>query len=181
MHKFYFDVLNNSGKKLFFAITGGGQSIVSDYLSFSGASRSFMGAMIPYNREIFNDFVGNNKLDTYASEQAATQLAVAAYFKVLRADKNPENAIGIGAASSIAYDGERAGRIHRVHIAIQTYDKSHVLNIIFVQGRTREEENQLISDWIFKLLYYAIIGGEFETPSLDQKIKYELKATNILP
>ena len=109
--------INDSPYKCFVAITGGGASFISDYTKISGASKTIVGAIVPYDRTIFDNFVGI-KMTEYSSPLAARKLALASYNQCIIAGVEPKYAIGIGAASSIAFDGERIGRQHKINIAI---------------------------------------------------------------
>ena len=50
--------INDSPYKAFIAIVGGGQSFIGDYLKIGGASKTIVGAIVPYDKFIFEKFVG---------------------------------------------------------------------------------------------------------------------------
>jgi len=146
--------INESPYKAFIAITGGGASFISDYLKISGASKTIVGAIVPYDRTIFDNFVGI-KMTEYSSPLAARKLALASYNQCIIAGVEPKYAIGIGAASSIAFDGERVGRQHKINVAIHKFDSTKSVKIVLEQGRPRQDEDALISYVIFKSLSIA--------------------------
>jgi len=148
MDKEKVDKINNSPYKAFVAISGGGQSFIGDFCKISGASKTIVGCIIPYDRTIFDNFTGV-KLTEYSSILAARKLALASYQQCIIAGVDSKLSIGIGAASSIAFDGERVGRIHKVNIAIHTNDFTTSLKITIPYGvMKREEEDKYISDRI---------------------------------
>jgi nicotinic acid mononucleotide adenylyltransferase len=147
-----------SNKKIYAIITGGGQSFISDYLSISGASDSFIGATVPYSTYAFDKLVSSIAGDgeKYVSEEAAKRLALVAYSEAKNSQSgNSVNCIGIGATSSIQKDGERIGRVHRTCISIC----SREWLIVFTgtwdawgSKRSRHVENEVIKWVIFSLL-----------------------------
>ena len=155
--------INDSPYKCFVAITGGGASFIADYTKISGASKTIVGAIVPYDRTIFDNFVGI-KMQEYSSPLAARKLALASYNQCIIAGVEPKYAIGIGAASSIAFDGERVGRQHKINIAIHKFDSTKVVKIVLEQGRTREQEDKIISDYIFTIFASSIFPDEFYYP-----------------
>ncbi len=155
-------LINDSPYKAFFAIAGGGQTFLGEYCLHSGASKTVVGALIPYDRVIFNNFIGG-KIDSYASPEAARKLAISSYGECLKAGVQKEFAIGIGASSSIATDNERAGKKHKFNVAAHTYDSTYSIAVIVNQGASREEEESMIKDLIFEFLWeIATQGAKFE-------------------
>lgn len=150
--------INESNKRFFVAIAGGGQSFIGDFTSISGASRSFVGGLVPYAQPIFDKFIKGVKVHSYASEEAARKLAVSAYNEVLGSGVGELAAVGLGAANSIVKDDERVGREHRFYIATHTAYKTRVLRVILQQGRDRQQEETMVSLFIFKMLQWEILG-----------------------
>jgi nicotinic acid mononucleotide adenylyltransferase len=146
------DQINESPFKAYFAIAGGGQTFIGDYCKISGASKTVIGAIIPYSQAVFNAFLKGATVDSYASSDAARKLAVASYNECLKAGVPREYALGIGAANSIVKDEERAGRVHRFHIALHGYNVTKVSEMLLQQGRTREHEESIASYLIYRML-----------------------------
>jgi hypothetical protein len=159
--------INRTQHKVFIAVAGGGQNFIGDYLAYDGGSNTILGFYVPYKQELFDEFIGG-KVDNYASDEAARKLAVASYKKAL-AIVGEKYAIGIGAASSVASGNERVGRKHRLCIAVQTFNRTKSITYTLVQGRTRQEENELISKTI--LWFLAVVSGvEMNCPTNEVKL-----------
>ena len=158
MDKRLVDAINATPFKAYFAITGGGQGFLGDFTAISGASKTFIGGIVPYNSVIFDKFVGGFK-GKPASEYGARRLAEASYRECLGAGVSEDYAIGVGASSSVAGDSEREGRVHKLNIACHTYRTTETHCFELLQGRSREEENQIISDVILNLLaFYSSVA-----------------------
>lgn len=164
MEKEIVNEINQSGFKLYFALTGGGTKFLAEYIQFGGASQSLIGANIPYSQRAFDNFTGQ-KVEKYASEDAAKKLAVASFNECLKAGIEPEKAVGVGASCSIASAPEREGRKHKIHIAFHTYDMTISKNAILNQGRSREEEEVIITHLIYKELAYITLKNFVQTSS----------------
>ena len=150
--------INDSPYKVYFAITGGGQSFLGSFMRISGASKTVVGAIIPYSPAVFDKFIGNKKVSSYASNEAARKLALASYAECSAAGVESQYAIGIGASSSLGKDNERVGREHTIHIVAHTWNSTHTWDITLKQGRLRPVEDKLASDAIFDMLAHVTIG-----------------------
>lgn len=145
---------------VYMAITGGGQTFIGDYLSISGASKTVVGAIVPYSQAVFDKFVGR-KMETYCSQEAATKLAIAA-FKECQAGMpkttSALHAMGLGVTCSLAKDDEREGREHKAFLCIHRDTYTLVQSLILKQGRTRQHEEQMVCRMIECALANEIIG-----------------------
>ena len=146
--------INDSPYKAYVAIVGGGQTFIGNFCSISGASKTLVGATVPYDRNVFDKFV-KEKMTEYASPLAARKLALASFQECLAAGVDIKYAIGIGSANSIAYDGERDGRTHKINVAVHALEYTKVVTVVLQQFRLRIEEENLISELIYKLLAKA--------------------------
>ncbi len=167
--------LNATDFQIFAAITGGGQTFIGEYLRQSGGSKVFVGALVPYRQSVFDDFV-KTKVDNYASEEAARKLAVAAYNTAVKYGASKDKAVGLGAASSLAKDGERVGRKHGINIAVHTKDSTDVVMFSLHQGRTRSQEEDIAARLILEMLAEVLVPESekramplFEDESFDYK------------
>ncbi len=148
--------INNTPYKAFFAIAGGGQSFIGDYCRIFGASKTVVGCIIPYDKTVFEKFVGGS-VDKFASSEAARKLATASYRECVKAGVDNQYAIGIGAASSVVQENERPDREHKIYVAGHTENKTVVLKAILKQGRTRLEEDSFVAGMIFQMLAHLTI------------------------
>jgi nicotinic acid mononucleotide adenylyltransferase len=156
MNKEIVDKINQSPYKAFFAIAGGGQSFIGDYCNISGASQTVIGAIIPYSQVVFEKFI-KGKVDTFASPEGSRKLAVASFNECLGAGVDFDNAIGIGASSAVGKDHERNGRVHKIHVTVHCAKFTQTNSLFLQAGRTREEEDAMISKLILDLLTYAAL------------------------
>jgi len=138
--------------KFFAAITGGGQSFVGDFCQIEGASKNLVGAIIPYNQVIFDNFIGGRKPDNYVSSESARKLAVSSFNQCLKAGVNRKLSIGIGASSSLAKQNERQDRKHKIFISVHGYYFTSVVEVSLNQGRDRITEDKLVCDLILDVL-----------------------------
>ena len=157
------DAINNSPWKAYFAITGGGQTFIGDYMSRSGASKTVIGAIVPYSQYAFDKFV-KWPVDSYASPKAARQLAVAAYNECLAAGVSSQYALGLGCACSLAKDDERKGRVHKVHVAVHTRCFTREFNGEYDQGATRAEEEYCVAKLLLHALNRCTVQADFTFP-----------------
>lgn len=157
MNKEYIKRINNSGAQIYCAITGGGQTFIGEYMRVSGASKSIVGVNVPYRQSAFDDFIQFKGLESYSSSIAARRLAVAAYNKSVKYGSDSKHALGLGVTCSLAHDGERQGRQHKINIAIHTYNKTAYVEYFLVQGRTREQEELLAANLILRFLANYLI------------------------
>lgn len=163
--------INESPYKLFLAVAGGGQSFIGKYCAISGASKTIVGALVPYHQVIFDKFI-KCKPDSYSSSEAARKLAVVSYNECLSAGVEKEYAIGIGAANSIVKDNERPGRVHRIHIALHTYNLTRTTDVVMYQGRSRDEEEHIASYLIYRELSNFVLKINLLAPPVE-KIEFD--------
>lgn len=146
--------------KLYFAITGGGSGAVYEFLRHGGASDVFVGAIIPYDSNHLDDFLGGwNEIipEKACSEETAEKLAYAAFkeAKVLTttpAFSTENQAIGVGVTCSLAKaTKEREGREHNAYIAIKSKEFSSVIHLSLKANR--EEEEIQVTEAVLDILY----------------------------
>jgi hypothetical protein len=156
MDKQIVEKINGGRYKFFLAITGGGTSFIGDYIKMGGASKVLVGAMVPYHQKAFDKFIRGQKVDKYASSEGARKLAVASFRECLDAGIEKHYALGVGVSCSIASTSpEREGRQHKFFIATHRSDTTTVVELILNQGRTREEEEAIVSKMILERLALA--------------------------
>lgn len=155
MNKLVKRILDTESKnKLYLAITGGGTSAISELLRYGSASKIFMGAIIPYSQEELEFLIGS--YSKAVSLPVAKQLAKVGYTRSF-SDNLEYACIGIGATCSLAKaEKERADREHKICLAVSRFTKDKVetdfaAEIVLTKKRTREEEEELVSNAILSL------------------------------
>lgn len=143
-------LINQTPFKAYIALAGGGQTFASQYLQYSGASQTIAGIHIPYGKQAFDDFV-SKPVDKYVSQESARLMAKKAYFECVK-QVDVQHAIGVGLTCSIASEGEREGRSHRIIVSVHSYDKSRVESYTLKQGLSRQDEEAYCCYLVFKAL-----------------------------
>ena len=145
--------INERPGKATIAATGGGASFIGDYLAIGGGSATILEFHVPYDQRSFDRYI-SGKPTSYTGDDAARKLAVASYERAVSLS-NKTDAIGIGAACSIATDNERDGRLHRISVACHSAKHTETLHVVLRQGATREQEEAYVSQVILAMLAYA--------------------------
>ncbi|MEX2168577.1 MAG: hypothetical protein WD851_04665 [Pirellulales bacterium] len=138
--------IHASGKPLVIAVTGGGSGAISTLLSVPGASRTVLEAIVPYERQALEEWVGGH-VEQACSSATARGMAMAAFQRANRLSEGEHcsQVRGIGCTASLATDRPKRGP-HRAYVAWQSADRTVVLSIDFEKGvRTRAEEELLSS------------------------------------
>ena len=163
--------IHKTGKKFFAAITGGGQSFLTEFTKIEGASANLIGGIIPYNQKMFDDFVGGRSPAKYVSFEGASKLANASYLQCLKFGVDKKEAIGIGVSSALVQANERVGRQHRSFIVMHTGFGTYSLEAILTKAdRTRAEEEEIICEIILNVLAHILdICPLF---NFDERYKY---------
>lgn len=115
-------VLKDSNLLYYFAITGGGSSLIPFLAANEGTSKFLTGIEFPYAQEATKAFIGSAPRESYVSYSTARELAVSAWEKQIGLGINPSQAVGVGVTCSLTYNGQREGRENKVFIAFYTKD-----------------------------------------------------------
>lgn len=145
--------INDSPFRVFLTITGGGTGFLGNFLKVPGGSGTLLGAYVPYDKAFLEDFIGC-KPENYSSPETARKMAVNSYREALKLVPK-EVAIGIGVSCSLFTNGERDGRKHKISLAFQTRTAMRVFALKLEQGRSREDEEEMVETLIFALLVKA--------------------------
>lgn len=149
--------INESNVKCFVAVTGGGQSFFTEFMQYSGASKTIVGGLIPYGKEQLTNFCGYEPKQ-YCSSSTALRMATKAFEQGSKGiDSN--DLVGIGVTCSLTTDGEREGRTHRLFIGAHTKKQSWVLTGVFYFGTSRGDQEQFISRAIINILQHQAQCG----------------------
>ena len=142
--------INDSPFKLVLAYTGGGQSFPYHFMKLGGASKTIVDLQCPYAPEALDAFCGKH-IEKSVSESTARLMATRAY-SVCCNSVQEEYAVGIGMSCSLATDNERVGRVHKFVLAVHCYNFTAVKYLELSQGLTREQEEQICCDLIFRAI-----------------------------
>lgn len=117
LHKRVADLLGKP-LRLYVVATGAGAGIQQTIWEVPGCSSFFVGSSFPYAPEETTGFLGFTP-DKFASDEAAVELATAAYQRALNLKEPDKEAIGLALTASVASQHAHRGD-HRVHIACMT-------------------------------------------------------------
>lgn len=132
------------------AIAGGGAEVIGVLTRHGGMSAVLHDATVLMGRSATDTYIGRPP-DRYCSEWTARQLAMAAYQRVVA---KPDS-FGVGCTSSLASEGEREGRTHRVYLAVQSRAITWAASVELGAGRSREGEESLVARMIVKAIEYG--------------------------
>lgn len=138
--------------KAVLAITGGGSEAIGELLRYGNGSNTLLEAVVPYDQQAFNNFVGG-KPDKYCAPEAARDLAMAAYQRAKTLNPDSIHNIGIGVSCSLAKDNERPGREHKAFVAVQSMLSTSTYFPALVGNR--EEQEKTVSEEIIFALAHA--------------------------
>jgi nicotinic acid mononucleotide adenylyltransferase len=172
MNKQIVEKIHQSGARIFLAITGGGVSFVSEFLSIPGASQNIVGVHVPYSKAAFDDFIGE-KLDHYMTQEGARKLAVAAYNQAEKLERGTlllgQKFIGVGVSCSLSTLNERSNRKHKIFVVCHSFAKTQEFCLELVQGRRRQEEENCVKKVILSAITYFL--GCLRTADIDLVLK----------
>lgn len=124
------DKLKEAGINLHVIATGGGAGLQNELWEIPGCSAYLSGASFPYAQEEQRDLLGFMP-EHFCSEEAAVDLASAAYMKAYRfGGKKP---VGLGIAASVASEKVHRGE-HRIFTCVMTDDKVMTLCHVLEKG-----------------------------------------------
>lgn len=122
--------LKTAGVSIHVIATGGGAGLQQKLWEVPGSSAYLSGCTFPYSMEEQEELLGF-KPEHFCSEEAAIDLASAAYMKVYKfGGKKP---VGVGITASVASEKEHRGE-HRVFICTITNENIRLFHHIFLKG-----------------------------------------------
>lgn len=141
--------------KAVIATTGGGAGAFDMLLNRGGGSATLLDGMIPYSEAALAKFL-RGRPDKFCCPITARDMAMAAYHHAceLNGGASKELLIGVGCTATLVKDGgEREGRVHAVHLAVQTYSTT-VWYELRLDGYDllREEEERLAAEAVLIVL-----------------------------
>ena len=142
--------IHDSGAALVLAVTGGGSLSIGRLLAVPGASRSVLGAIVPYSGAALRSWL-NATPEHYCEPYTARLMAMTAFTRArgfASADKIDARLLGLGCTASLASDRPKRGA-HRAHVAWQSLDATVTWSLELEKGaRTRAEEESLVADLV---------------------------------
>jgi len=160
--------IHESKYKITFVSSGGGTNAISSLLKVPGASNTVLESYIPYSKKSMDIFL-NRKPDHYCSLNTSLSMAANAYKKCLQIDNEYKKKyfIGISVTASLATTYTKIGD-HKFYISVQTESFTKSVECKLIKGsRTREEEEQLITEYVLCLLAECC-GIDKPLPSHDE-------------
>lgn len=157
------DILKTMGVNIHIIATGAGAGLQQRLWEVPGSSAYLSGCSFPYAAEEQEELLGFMP-EHFCSEEAAVDLASAAYMKAYKfGGKKP---IGVGLTASVASEKIHRGE-HRVFICVMTDDKVQLFQHTFEKGAgqfQRHEDGERCDNWGFWMLVET--AGVYETTTM---------------
>ena len=150
-------------------VAGGGTEVFPLLLARGGGSATLLSARIPYDPADFRSILGADP-GRLVSPRAARGLAMAAFRHGLsiRGGRPSSAVFGLGSTSKLSRGpGEREGRAHEIHAAIQTEGLTFSRSIVLPPGGDRAWEERINALALLNLL--AMGKGRSESVPLESR------------
>ncbi len=134
----WYEKLKQLGINIHIIATGGGAGMQQELWAVPGSSAYFSGASFPYDQDEQIDLLGFTP-EHYCSEEAAVDLASAAYMKAFKF--GGKKAIGIGITASVASEKAHRGD-HRVFACMMTDTKVTLVSHTLKKGVGWDQRNE---------------------------------------
>lgn len=141
--------IHKSNKKMVLAIAGGGAEAIGELLRYGGGSATVLDAHVPYCQRAFKEFIGGEP-DKFVSEDAACQLAMAAFQRARHLHGSWQDVFGVGVTCSLTKTNEREGRKHTVWLATQNADITTSIGFSIPSRLIREDQETLVAELILQ-------------------------------
>jgi hypothetical protein len=153
--------------RLLFVTAGAGTQALAWLLGVSGATRTLLEALIPYDESSFDDFLGR-KPTKYVATRTAGLLAGRAVVRARNLYQGDEPVIGLACSATIITDRPKKGQ-HRAHIAVWTSKRVDKCAIWLHKGmRDRQGEEEMVSLLVLNALARAYgIDSELPLPLIE--------------
>jgi len=136
------------------SVTGAGSQALAWLLGVGGASRTVLEATIPYAQAAFVEYAGRAPGE-FASADAASALASAAFERARKLGEDGGSVVGIGCAATIATDRLKRGE-HRAFVSSARSEGVTTYALQIEKGaRNRAGEEALVSRLILNVLAEA--------------------------
>jgi nicotinamide mononucleotide (NMN) deamidase PncC len=162
------ETLKEAGVNIHIIATGAGAGLQQRLWEVPGSSAYLSGCSFPYSAEEQEELLGFMP-EHFCSEEAAIDLASAAYMKAYKfGGKKP---IGVGLTASVASEVEHRGD-HRVFICVMTDERTMLFEHTFEKGVgqfKRHEDGERCDTWGFWMLIET--AKIFDSTSILDKAK----------
>lgn len=143
--------IHQSEIRIMLVLAGAGTEALHWLHCVAGSSRTVLEARDCYSTTSFDDFISTTP-SRYVSENSALALARAAYQRAQTLHDG--TVIGVGSTATIATHRQKKGAHHQ-HVAVTTALGTKHYHLVLAKGRTRAEEERLVSHAII----HAIAEG----------------------
>jgi nicotinamide mononucleotide (NMN) deamidase PncC len=153
--------LHDSPARLVIAVTGGGVGLLAALTAVPGASRTLLGAAVPYSAAALRRYIGGEPQGACSAE-TASDMALAALARAREfAPEADRDLLGVGITCGLATDRERRGE-NRCFVAVVGPGGELHRGLTLTKGaRSRPEEERVASDLaLATILRMAGIDGE---------------------
>ena len=134
--------IHDSPTRIVLAATGGGSRAIAELLEVPGGSRTLLEAVVPYAAPAIIAWLGS-VTDEFCSSRAARAMAMTAFHRARQYEEPGAAPAGVACTASLATDRPKRGP-HRVHLALQTADRTATLWLQLQKDRrSRAEEERL--------------------------------------
>ena len=163
--------IHKSPFKIVIVSSGGGSNAISSLLEVPGASNTILESYIPYAKESLDAYL-KKQPDHYCSLDTSLSMAAKAFQKAkkIMPKTDPKFLLGISVTASLVTTYKKMGE-HKFYITLQTESYSKSISCVLDKGkRTRDEEEDLVSAYIFMLINEAC-GLDSSKPDHDETAK----------
>ena len=150
----------------YFSLAGGGVSGLHLLLSVAGASRTLLGADVPYSRKALTDQLGGLVAGACSEETAAAMAAYA--FEKARGltDALASEPFGLSCTAALATNRTRQGQ-DRAHLALQNAKGFYARSILFSKAFSREEQETALGESLIHFLASILFDTDYPTQFSD--------------
>jgi hypothetical protein len=159
--------IHDSPGRLILVAAGAGTRALASLLGVSGATRTLLEALIPYDESSFDDFLGR-KPKKYVAARTAGLLSGRAVVRARHLYRGDEPVIGLACSATIITDRPKRG-LHRAHITAWTGEEVDRYALYLSKGkRDRQGEEEMVSLVIMRAIARAYrIDVDIQLPLLD--------------
>ncbi len=167
--------INTSPYKAFVATAGGGESFISEFLSYGGGSSTILGSHTLGDRKLMKEFISCTP-KKFVSPDTARKMAMSSFLKACETHGDPETSVGVGCTASLTTPNERSGRQHSFYVAAQTHNKCIIVNaeiLITLNNTDRSKQESTVKNAIYYTLAKACGVKMDRHLIIDKRFSYQ--------